>query len=301
MLVIGLSAGRWLLQFAVVYTWLVFSLSRFEVTRGVNEKLTGIVITPVSALMGRIASAIPILIVAAVVGVAVWVLLRFVGMFFATVERGETKFGWLPAELAAPTSLLLRIAIVAAALVFAAPLVTGDPEGALARSGAVVLIALGLASTPLLTTVIVGATVIYARRLKPGTWTEIGGRTGRVRSVGLLSVELEESDGGELRIPHLFVLVKPTRLLHSAPRAGIVVTVAPTEKAATVSDVLTTAASRVGTKPEVDVLRADADGIDFRVTVSTQTPGAGQELQLAVLEAIQQAKIRLGRGRASQA
>jgi hypothetical protein len=117
----------------------------------------------------------------------------------------------------------------------------------------------------------------------------------------LLSIELEESDGGELSIPHLLSLVKPTRMLHQAPKVSMVVTVAPDERPAKVSDVLVTAASRIGTKPEVDVLRADADGIEFRVMVASETPGAGQELQLAVLEAVQEAKIRLGRGRIGRA
>ena len=91
--------------------------------------------------------------------------------------------------------------------------------------------------------------------------------------------------------------VRHLALTKTEPMADSTVTVAPTEKPATVSEVLTSAAARVGLRPDIEVLRADADGVDFRVTVSVQTPGSGRELQLAVLEALQEAKIRLGRGR----
>ena len=37
------------------------------------------------------------------------VLLRFVGLFFEGVQRGEARFEWLPADLAAPTSVLVRV------------------------------------------------------------------------------------------------------------------------------------------------------------------------------------------------
>ena len=78
------------------------------------------------------------IIPAGIAALAVFVLVRFVGLFFVSVARGETPLPWLPADLAAPTSVLLRSAIVVAALVFAAPVVTGDANLCSAETGALI-------------------------------------------------------------------------------------------------------------------------------------------------------------------
>ncbi|HYP91585.1 MAG TPA: mechanosensitive ion channel family protein, partial [Polyangiaceae bacterium] len=153
---LSLNTLKWLAQFGVAYTWLVVVLSLFESTRGYTQKLTGFVLAPLSQLMARLATALPLLVVAALAALAVFVLVRFVGLFFASVARGETPIGWLPTDLAAPTSVLLRSGIVISALVFLAPIVTGDNDGVLGRVGVISLVALGLASTPLLATGTVG-------------------------------------------------------------------------------------------------------------------------------------------------
>ncbi len=119
--VMALSLGKWLGQAAIAYAWLVVALSLFEATRNYTQRLTGFVLGPVSQLMERVAMALPLLVVAGLAGMAVFVLVRFVGLFFASVSRGETPLPWLPADLAAPTSVLLRSGIVVAALVFAGP------------------------------------------------------------------------------------------------------------------------------------------------------------------------------------
>jgi len=74
-----------------------------------QQKLTGFVVAPLSQLMARLATALPRR-VAALAALAVFVLVRFVGLFFASVSRGEALLGWLPADLAAPTACCCRSA-----------------------------------------------------------------------------------------------------------------------------------------------------------------------------------------------
>lgn len=294
-LVVSLGAGRFIGQLAVVYLWLIASLSLFDSTRGYTERLTGFVITPLSGLMSRVVSSLPLLVVAAIAALAVWLLLRFVGLFFTSVARGETKFQGLPEELAEPTSLVVRAGIVMATLVFAAPVVTGDPEGALARTGTVLLGALGLASTPLLASAVAGAAVVYSRKLRTGTWAEIDGHIGRVSSVGLLEVRLKELDGSELRIPHLLCLVRAARVLGSAPRIGIEICISPTESPSKVAELLLESARGVGDHPRVDIARADAMGIDYRLSVLADSLAARARLYDRVLNALTESNVPLGR------
>jgi small-conductance mechanosensitive channel len=292
---VAMTAMRWIGQFALVYFWLLATLSLFESTRGYTEKLSGAVLSPFSGLLSRSVTSLPLLLVTAIACVAVYVLQRFIQLFFAGVARGETKIEWLPTELAETTAILLRAGVVIGALAFAAPIVTGDSEGVLARAGSIVLIALGLACTPILASVIVGVSVIYPGRLKVGDWAEIGNRAGRVRSIGLLETRLEAIDGTEHRIPHLLYLVQPSRVLGLAPRVSVEIVVAAGANHADVCALLVEAMGAVGLRPEAEILSIDADGALYRLSVASDAQNARAKLQLAAIDALTAAKVGLGR------
>jgi small-conductance mechanosensitive channel len=292
---VTLLVGRFVAQLGVVYLWLVFALSLFETTRPYTEKLTGFVVTPLSALAARIGASLPLAVVAVVSGVAIYVLLRFVQLFFEGVARRQTVIPWLPPDLAAPTSVLVRIGILLTVLAFAAPIVTGDSEGTLARTGAIALLALGLSSTPLCATVIVGVLIVYGRRVRVGQHAEMGARSGKVVAVGLVDVRLLDADGCEVRIPHLLSLVHPTRLTGARPRVSVTLGAAPHHPPEEVKQVLTEAAERLGEKVHVELSAIDREASLFRVVVSPPhdvTPG---DVRLALVLALGKAGIGLGR------
>src|SRR6185312_7235626 len=127
--------------------------------------------------------------VAATAVVALGVAVRFVGLFFGAVARGETEVAWLPRDLAGPTSVLVRAGMVVASMVLAAPLITGTDDGALSRACAAA-----------------GVPAVFGRRFRSGDFVEAGGRAGIVRSVTLLEIVLEDAIGCELRVPQLLGL-----------------------------------------------------------------------------------------------
>ncbi|AKT37272.1 mechanosensitive ion channel domain-containing protein [Chondromyces crocatus] len=293
---IGAGATKALAQIGVAYGWVLITLSLFEPTRGYAEQLTGFVFGPLYALLVRLVGALPLLVVAVIVGIALVVLVRFVGLFFDSVARGETEVEWLPADLAAPTSILVRAGLLLSFFIVAAPLVTGDDQGTMARVGIVAVVALGLSITPLLASIAVGATVVYGRRLRAGDFTEIGSRAGRVRAITLLETRLEDERGHEIRVPHLLCLVHPVRVL--GPRRPVTVTVslAPsTVGQFDVIDLLLEAAATVGETPEADLLTFDSDSARYAVSVISDQPRARAELTSALAEAITLAGIPFGR------
>jgi small-conductance mechanosensitive channel len=295
-LTIGLSAGKALGQIGVAYGWLLLTLSLFEPTRGYAERLTGFVFGPLYALVARVVGSLPLLVVATIATIAVVVLVRFVGLFFDSVARGETVLEWIPADLAAPTSLLVRAAVVLVFFVIAAPLVSGDDDGALTRAGTVALVALGLAATPLLSCAAVGVTVVYGRRLRLGDWADVGTQSGIVRSVNLLEVRLEDENGSEVRVPHLLALIHPTRLLGKRPLRSVELTLAPSTAAEDrVRELLTAAAASVGDRPRVELLSLDADGARWQVSTFADGADARTRLYAAIAQGLTEANIPLGR------
>lgn len=296
---VTLIVGRFVAQVGVVYLWLVFALSLFQSTRPYTEKLTGFVVTPLSDLAGRLAASLPLAVMAAVSSVAVYVLLRFVQLFFEGVARRQTVVPWLPPDLAVPTSLLVRAGVVLAALVLVAPLVTGDSNGSLARVGSIALLALGFSSTPLLASVLVGALVVYGRRIRVGEHAEVGGRAGKVLAVGLVDVRLRDRDGCDVRVPHLLSLLHPTRSLGMRPRVGVELPAAAGAPPSDVRRVLLEAASALGDAPAVELEDVGADSARYRVTVGLGPDKTAGDVRAALVEALRAAGIALGRGRGS--
>ena len=285
---VGLLAGTRILQIVVLYVWVLFVLSLFAPTREYGARLTGSVLRPAGAVLGRAGAALPMLVVATLLGLVVALVVRTLRLFFESIARGETRVRWIPAELAIPVGVLLRGAIVVLAVLFAAPLITGEDTGALSRLATAVLLALALASVPLLASVAVGLPTVLGRTVRPGEMVELGGRRGQVRMVTLLEVQLEDAEGAELRIPHLVAFLHPSRALGAVPRRALEVVVSSVEDQARVESVLLEAAGSHASGARVDLLSLDARGA--RWSVSSIHPDLGQR----VATALRDARIALG-------
>jgi hypothetical protein len=292
---IALALAHRIVEFSIVYSWLIFALSRFEATRSYTDRLAGFVLVPLSALIGRLGAALPLLVVAVIAAVALGIAVRFVGLFFGGVSRGETHLTWLPRDLAAPTSVLVRAGMVLVSIVLAAPLITGTDDGALSRAGVVALVALGLACTPVLACAAAGVPTVFGRRLKSGDFVEAGGRAGVVRDVTLLELVLEDAVGCEVRVPQLLGLWHPTRVLGSAPMASIEIVVDPSHRPATVERALAGAAVATCDRARVDLVSLDADGARWRVSGVPKVGAGAAALADAVAQAIAREGIALGR------
>ena len=295
---IGLALAHRLAQFAIAYSWLIFALSRFEATKAYTDKLAGFVLAPLSALIGRVGASLPLFVVAAIAAVAIGIAVRFVELFFAGIERGETHVAWVPRELARPTSFLVRAGLVLVSIVLAAPLITGTDEGALSRAGLVALVALGLACTPVLACAAAGLPAVYGRRLKVGDFVEAGGRAGVVRDVTLLELVLEDTLGCEVRIPQLLGLWHPTRVLGAGAMATIEIAVDANERPARVEEALVGATMATCERARVDLLSLDLDGARWRVSGIPKHGKGAASLAEAVAKAIADEGIILGRGSA---
>jgi small-conductance mechanosensitive channel len=297
-LTIAVTLGYRFVQIAIAYGWLIFALSLFDATRGFTQRLTGMVVQPLYGLAARIGGALPLVVVAAIALLAVSVLVRFVGLFFESVERGDTHIEWVPRELARPTSALVRFGILVVALVLATPMITGESDGALTRAGLVALLGLALASTPLLASAAVGVLVIFSRRFKAGDRVEVGGRDGKVVAVTLFETALEDADLAEVRVPHLLALLHPTRVLKHAPLSTLDIVVDGSAPQEEVERVLFEAARSLSARGRAELLHLDEAGAHWRVTSASMR----HELSLAkaVREALATINVGLGKGRSAR-
>jgi small-conductance mechanosensitive channel len=292
-----IALGRYTAQLGILYVWLVVALSRFEATRPLTQRLTSFAITPITELAVRFAATLPIVLVAVVFAVVVYILVRFTRLFFASVASGETKLEGLPRDLAAATGALASIGLVIAALVIAGPLVTGDAQGALARAGSIALLAIGLAAVPLLASAFIGARLVFTRRLPKGEHVELRGHIARVREVTLLETRLMDDHGAELRVPHLLALITPIRVLGRRPRARVELSIAPSLPPSELVLFLRNAANMIhdssqGT-PRVELLDMTAGGGRYRVSVVLLADKTESDLRIALVSALSEQSIAL--------
>jgi small-conductance mechanosensitive channel len=289
-------------QIAIGYGWLLFALSLFAATRDYTANLTGFVLGPTWALLSRLGAALPILVVASVAALAIGVLVRFIALFFESVAEGNTKLHWLPKDLAGPTSVLARAAVIAAALVLAAPL-TGADDGALSRLGVAILFAIGLATTPLAASVAAGIPIIFGRSMVKGDRVELRGSAGRVKDVDLLGITLEADGGGEIRVPHLLTLFNATRVTPAhavaATNAAVALEIAIDSRAEQTkarAKILEVARGRA-TDAKVDLVAIDAGGAHYRLSARVH---GDDDLAALVADALRAEGIALGRARAER-
>ncbi len=289
---LGLAIGRWIALFGLVYAWLIATFSLFEVTQGFTGRLTGALLSPLATLASRIAAAVPLLVVVVFALLTLALVLRAVQLFFAEVARGTTSIAWLPRDLAPAFGRLTQIAIVILALVLAAPVITGNAEGAAPRLGLMLLAALALASVPLVASTVVGAITLFGRWLSVGDWVELGGRAGRVMQISLLETTLRDASGVDVKVPHLVRLWQPTRMHGPARR---VTTTLQIERA-----VLTPAlASRVeqvlaqaGSDAVVRLIEVGATHATLELGITSSAAGAGSDCLWAALAEIDTAHHR---------
>lgn len=277
-------------QGGLLYLWVVVSLSLFESTRGYTKRLTGVLLTPLSELMARLVASLPLFVVALTALLAVALTLRFVGLFFDNVSRGESHVAWLPRDFARPVGLMVRGGLVIATLVFAAPVITGDSEGALARSGTVLLVSIGLAAVPLLATALVGSVTVFGRRLKLGELVETDGVAGRITRLGLLDLDVATNADTTVRVPHLLTLTRPIRRLAASP-ATLRVTLPRATPTTEGVSLLTHVAQQIHPDTSASVQEVSEHGTVYVLTFNG-LDSAGKALHLErVAHALEEAKI----------
>jgi len=296
---VAVSVVYRLAQVGLLYGWVLFTLSLFDATKGYTRSLTGVVVTPVVAFASRIGHALPMVVIAIIALFALTALVRFVGLFFDSVARGETEVLWLSADMARPASVLVQIAIVVVSLLLATPLITGTEDGALSRVGIVAFVGIVLGLTPIVATAAVGAHALFGRRIPLGSTVEVGARVGRVRELTLFEIVLEDSAGCEVRVPHLLTLMKPTKVFGTKSLATVEVSVDSGASQIEVFQTLSAVARSLSPHGHVEFVSADREGAHYRVT-SAEKDAHGNVLLAVLLAELQKANIALGRRERAQ-
>lgn len=289
---VSLTLAKWTLRGAVIYGYVVVVTTLFEPTRGFAETLTQGLVTPVSAFVGRVAASLPVVVVVGFTAAIVLLLLRLSSLFFTSVSQGETQSEWVKRDMAESLAGLTNVGIVVLALVFAAPIVTGDPSGAFAKVGTHLLLALALAAAPILASAGLGAVLVLRRHVRFGDRIELAKVSGVIQHFGLFDLVLKDASGDELRVPYLAALLSPLRVV-TRGKVSVVLLVDPRASQVQALAALRAGIAELGADTSVSLVSLDGAGARYRLRAPTGDADVRERLLLLASEALLRAKIPL--------
>jgi small-conductance mechanosensitive channel len=200
------TALAWLVALVLVYTWLEFVLALFPWTRPAAAQLLALVADPLRAIGRGLLAAIPGLVFLAILAVVTRYGLKVVRLIFAGIDAGTVTLAGFEREWAWPTYRLVRLLIVAFAVVVAYPYIPGSDSGAFKGVTLFLGVIFSLGSTSIIANLIAGYSMTYRRAFKIGDRVRINEHVGDVVETGVMVTRLRTPKNEEVVVPNSVIL-----------------------------------------------------------------------------------------------
>jgi small-conductance mechanosensitive channel len=189
---------------AVVCAMLVLEL--FPQTRQAARALVPTLLQPLSLLGRGFVQHVPNLVFLAVTWLLTRWVLRLVRTLFGALEAGTIRLEGFEAEWATPTYRLVRLVVVALALVIAYPHIPSSDSSVFKGLSIFAGVLLSLGSTSIISNVVAGYSMTYRRAFRVGDRISIGEVVGDVEEVGVLVTRIRSLKNEEVVIPNSTIL-----------------------------------------------------------------------------------------------
>jgi len=190
----------------LAYGWLQFVLGRFPQTRPLAERLLQLLLEPLGRLASGLVAQLPSLAFLLVLYFLTRWSLRLVRLFFESVEKGQVRLSNFEPEWAMPTYRIVRIAIVAFALVVAYPYIPGSQSAAFQSISLFLGVIFSIGSSSVISNVIAGYSMTYRRAFHLGDRIQVGDIMGEVTEIRLQVTHLRTPKNEEVVMPNSVLL-----------------------------------------------------------------------------------------------
>ena len=191
---------------ALTFAYLSYLLYLFPWTRGAGHRLDDWVLAPLALIGGGILARLPDLVFLAVLAVATHYLLRLVHVFFKAVGRGQVELDGFEPSWAEPTYRLVKIALIAFALVVAYPYIPGSSTDAFKALSVFFGFLISLASSSSVANSLAGYSLIFRSPYREGDVVKIGDVFGVVDEIRVPVTRLRTPKEEVVVIPNLKIL-----------------------------------------------------------------------------------------------
>jgi len=190
----------------VTYLDVHYVLILFPWTRGLANSLFAILVNPLITIGAAFLNAVPNLIFLAILVLVTWYALKLIRLFFVGIDTGAITFSGFDAAWATPTYRLVRVAVVALALVAAYPYIPGSESQAFKGISLLIGVVLSLGSTSLIGNMISGYSMAYRRVFKVGDRVKIGDHIGDVEETKLMVTYLRTIKNELVAVPNSVIV-----------------------------------------------------------------------------------------------
>ncbi len=197
---------RLIILLAVVLIYLSWVLNQFPWTRDAGEHLFDAIAQPLATAGLAILHFIPNLIFLVILALVVRVALRILRLFFDAVEGGNVKLTAFEPEWSLPTYKLIRLGVIAFALIIAYPYIPGSDSAAFKGVSLLAGVLLSIGSSSAIANIIAGYMITYRRAFKVGDRVQIGDTLGDVMEMRLQVTHLRTLKNEEVVIPNSYIL-----------------------------------------------------------------------------------------------
>jgi small-conductance mechanosensitive channel len=198
--------GKMIVVALIGYLFLQFALAQLPWTRGASILLGVWLLAPLKLLGGALVTTLPDLIFLVVLYFLTRWSLRLLRLFFDAVGRGEVIFAGFDCAWSDPTYKLVRVAVVALAVVIAYPYIPGSSSEAFKGISLFFGVLLSLGASSIISNIMAGFTMTYRRAFNEGDIIRIGDISGRVTSMRLVVTHLRTPKNEEVVIPNSKIL-----------------------------------------------------------------------------------------------
>ncbi|ACC73696.1 mechanosensitive ion channel family protein [Paraburkholderia phymatum] len=213
------------------YAYLHYVLALFPWTRSVSNDLFDLAVNAAERIGKSVGARIPDILVLASIYYLCRFVLRLTRHFFDAVAQKRVRFAQFEPEWALPTYRLIRVLILAFALIIAYPYIPGSESAAFKGVSIFIGLVFSLGSSAAISNLIAGYLMTYRRVFKVGDRVKVGDVTGDVIAIRLQVTHLRTIKNEEVTIPNSQILngdvtnfsslaVTPGLILHTTVGIG---------------------------------------------------------------------------------
>jgi small-conductance mechanosensitive channel len=189
-----------------LYVYLHFVLSLYPWTRQFAERLLTLLLNPLVTMGTALLAAVPNLVFIAVLVVVTRYLLKLTRLFSEAVAQGTVTISGFDREWASPTYRIIRLLIIAFAVVVAYPYIPGSESAAFKGVSIFLGVIFSLGSSSIIANLIAGYTMTYRRAFRAGDRIKVSDFIGDVTDVRLMVTHLRSLKNEEIIVPNSLIL-----------------------------------------------------------------------------------------------
>ena len=195
-----------LLVLVALYAYFNYVLVLFPWTRGLGHSLSAMLLRPLATLAAGGIKYLPNVIFLIVLALVTKWVLRFSRLFFRRLAEGSVSLSGFDPDWALPTDRIVRLVVIAFALVVAYPYIPGS--GSEAFKGITLLTGLifSLGSPSVIGNLVAGQSLAFRRAFRVGDRVKIGDHIGEVLQIRLLTTYLRSPKNEQIVIPNSTIL-----------------------------------------------------------------------------------------------